>query len=350
MQKIFKIERVDNHSEFKQKKAEYKRKGRARNSRKHKSTVQEAHLEQLIAKQAKLHNEEKEMVEQQEKVATIQQLTVSEEEAGDTNLQMLKSESVISFDQETRDTIPAPVVTSIDAAILEGLEFIGNATMIRQAQQDFQLMKQQILPAKMAASPEYTLVLDLDETLVHCKYDEVKECIYISYRPYLNEFLEKVSQLFEVVVFTASEEEYASMVLDRIDPEKKYIHHRLFRDSCMPLNGNYIKDLSVLGRDLNKTIIIDNSIIAFSLNLDNGIPIHAFCGDKHDTELYKLIEVVDYAMSLNQKAAPECSNVRQYLTSIFGLKERIRFWQAHCLANAQRDTEIEPTPQVTCDR
>mmetsp|Transcript_22202 Transcript_22202/g.24673 ORF Transcript_22202/g.24673 Transcript_22202/m.24673 type:complete len:92 (+) Transcript_22202:609-884(+) len=90
------------------------------------------------------------------------------------------------------------------------------------------------------------------------------------------QFLEKVSQIFEVVVFTASEKEYATMVLDRIDPNNEYIHQRLFRNSCLPLHGNYIKDLNVLGRDIDKTIIIDNSMIAFALNIDNAIPIESF--------------------------------------------------------------------------
>lgn len=158
------------------------------------------------------------------------------------------------------------------------------------------------------------------------------------------DFLEKVSQFFEIVVFTASEKEYASMILDRIDPQKKYIHHRLFRDSCLPMNGNYIKDLNVLGRDIDKTIIIDNSVIAFSLNLDNGIPIHSFSGDKQDTELFKLIEIIDYVMSLQNSSddggESMTINLREHLTSMFGLKERITFWQSQCLTPSKQDVSI----------
>lgn len=168
----------------------------------------------------------------------------------------------------------------------------------------------------------------------------MRESIYISYRPYLIEFLERVSQIFEVVVFTASEKEYASMVLNRIDPENKYISHRLYRDSCLPLNGNYIKDLNVLGRDINKTIIIDNSIIAFSLNLDNAIPIHSFSGNKEDRELFKLIEIMDYALNLNKSYPPNTLNLREYLTSMFGLKERINFWQAQWFASAKINIQV----------
>lgn len=262
---------------------------------------------------------------------------------------MLRSESILTLDQDTRDTNNQADITdeqvmdnskiimnTVDAAIWEGLTYIQNAALLLAARGEIQ--HTQRLPNRTEATPEYTLVLDLDETLVHCSispfegYDEILECIYISYRPFLIDFLERVSQYFEVVVFTASEKEYATMVLDRIDPERKYIHHRLFRDSCLPISGNYIKDLNVLGRDIDKTIIIDNSIIAFSLNIDNGIPIHSFTGDKQDTELHKLIQILDYALALhcvNLQAIESKSekgrqfNIREYLTTTFGLRKLI---------------------------
>jgi NLI interacting factor-like phosphatase len=130
------------------------------------------------------------------------------------------------------------------------------------------------------------------------------------------------------------------MVLNRIDPDNKYISHRLYRDSCLPMNGNYIKDLNVLGRDINKTIIIDNSIIAFSLNLDNAIPIHSYSGNKDDRELCKLVEIMDYALNLNKSYPPNTLNLREYLTSMFGLKERINFWQAQWFAAAKVNVHV----------
>lgn len=313
-------------------------------------------LEKMIAAQTKLHNEEKEMLMKQGEVQTKERKNTAKSDDPET-LQVLKSDSVLSVEQETRDTSNDAendnsqeeshskiYVTSIDAAILEGLDFIKNAPLVKQAQTDFQSQRSQLLPEKTDTTPEYTLVLDLDETLVHCSispfegFDEIRESIYISYRPYLINFLEKVSQLFEVVVFTASEQEYASMVLNRIDPENKYIHHRLYRDSWLPLNGNYIKDLSMLGRDIDKTMIIDNSVIAFSLNIDNGIPIQSYSGNKQDDELYKLIQVIDYAFGIVSEANQV--NLREYLTSIFGLKERIAFWQSRYIAHSKQMTKI----------
>ena len=125
-----------------------------------------------------------------------------------------------------------------------------------------QLPSKTVLPLPTWRTPRRCLVLDLDETLVHSSYTELESFdmrfsvtseeelveVFVCTRPHLTEFLEKVSQLFEVILFTASRKQYADKLLDLIDPKCKYFHHRLFRDHCVIVQGNYVKDLTILGK------------------------------------------------------------------------------------------------------
>lgn len=158
------------------------------------------------------------------------------------------------------------------------------------------------LPPKDPSDPPISLVLDLDETLVHCTIEHIPDpdmtfpvffngvqyTVYVRTRPYLMEFLEAVADKFEVVVFTASQKVYANELLDRIDPDGRYIKHRMFRESCLFVEGNYLKDLNVLGRDLSAAVLVDNSPHAFGYQVDNGIPIESWFDDPNDAELLKL--------------------------------------------------------------
>eukprot|EP01035_Chromulina_nebulosa_P021864 gene21864-28303_t len=152
-------------------------------------------------------------------------------------------------------------------------------------------------------NPYLFIALDLDETLVHCSIEPVSNPdhifpvtfndmlyqVYVKKRPYLDHFLEVVSKSFEIVVFTASQKVYADTLLDLLDPEHKFVNHRLFREACLFVQGNYLKDLTVLGRDLSKTLLVDNSPHAYGYHIDNGIPIESWFDDSNDTELLKLI-------------------------------------------------------------
>ena len=90
-----------------------------------------------------------------------------------------------------------------------------------------------------------------------------------------------------MVVFTAALQEYADWVLDQIDPAK-HVKHRLFRQHALPYGATTVKDLSRLGRDLRKVIIVDNVADNFQLQPENGILIRTWTDDATDTALREL--------------------------------------------------------------
>ncbi|EFA83980.1 dullard-like phosphatase domain containing protein [Heterostelium album PN500] len=151
-----------------------------------------------------------------------------------------------------------------------------------------------------------TLVLDLDETLVHSSFKPVAKAdfivpveiegqlhqVYVSKRPHVDEFMQAISQKFEIVVFTASLAKYADPVLDLLDPNR-FVHHRLFREACHHHKGNFVKDLSRLGRDLKTTIIIDNSPTSYLFHPENAIPIDSWFDNENDIELLDVLPLLD---------------------------------------------------------
>jgi len=156
------------------------------------------------------------------------------------------------------------------------------------------------------------LIIDLDETLVHSVFRPVPNAdfivpveidgqvhqIYVTKRPHVDEFLRRVGPLYECVLFTASLAKYADPVADLLDPNHIF-HSRLFRDSCTYYNGNYIKDLSRLGRDIRKVIIIDNSPLSYLFHQDNAVPVTSWFDDMHDTELLTLIPILERLASVD---------------------------------------------------
>lgn len=119
--------------------------------------------------------------------------------------------------------------------------------------------------------------------------DGEKAEFYVLKRPFVDEFLSFLSDKFEIVVFTAGIEEYASLVLDRLD-WRKLISHRLYRDSCKEFEGKFVKDLSEIGRELNRVVIVDDNPNSYQFQPDNAIPIKPFTDDLGDDELKRMIQ------------------------------------------------------------
>jgi Dullard-like phosphatase family protein len=188
---------------------------------------------------------------------------------------------------------------------------------------------------------KHTLILDLDETLIHSKFEhenvenldeenlnysdaasrvtpskekeninpekensssleivnlsfydkeideEVKFKVYL--RPGVRDFLKIVSKDFQVGVFTASTQEYADAVLKFLDPNNEIFEFKLYRDSCIKLGRAYIKDLRIIkNRCLENVVLLDNNLYSFCNQLSNGILIYSFYDDHKDQELLSI--------------------------------------------------------------
>ena len=150
-----------------------------------------------------------------------------------------------------------------------------------------------------------TLVLDLDETLVNVKISKTNSnqgCLL--FRPGLDDFLEHLSEWYEIVIFTAATKDYADAILDEIDLNGNLFAYRLYREHTTIIGNDYVKDISLIGRDLDKMVIVDNMAQNFKLQKENGILIHSFWGDdEYDVALIELEKILS-------KVAQEKGDIR----------------------------------------
>ncbi|KAK3942248.1 NLI interacting factor-like phosphatase-domain-containing protein [Diplogelasinospora grovesii] len=167
-----------------------------------------------------------------------------------------------------------------------------------------------------------TLILDLDETLIHSMSKggrmstghmvEVRLATtyvgvggqasigpqhpilyYVHKRPHCDDFLRRVSKWFNLVVFTASVQEYADPVIDWLESDRKYFSARYYRQHCTFRHGAFIKDLSSVEPDLSKVMILDNSPLSYMFHQDNAIPIQGWISDPTDNDLMYLIPFLE---------------------------------------------------------
>jgi len=225
-------------------------------------------------------------------------------------------------DTPTKPPVKAPVAPAPDvAATTTTPEAVAPPDAPRESQEPKWLLDPMTDEDKRGNKK--TLVLDLDETLVHSSFTYIPDAdfvieieldgaiykVYVRKRPGVDEFMREVGKKFEVVVFTASLAKYADPLLDILDKDR-VVKKRLFREACVQHYGNYVKDLSLLGRKLEHSIIIDNSPFSYMFQPDNAIPIVSWFNDKSDRQLYdllpfldSLLEIDDVSTILSQKSA-----------------------------------------------
>lgn len=176
------------------------------------------------------------------------------------------------------------------------LEFINEMDSISEAD-----VREKEVTLNMKTEHRKLMIFDLDETLVHCTYQDAPAAkadsdVFLevknprssssskagfNIRPGARECLLAAQEHFEVVVFTASMQNYADVILDHLDPKNELIHHRFYRDSCIQRchkdSRIYVKDLRIFKDfELTDIVLVDNAVYSFGAQLDNGIPIIPF--------------------------------------------------------------------------
>ena len=141
---------------------------------------------------------------------------------------------------------------------------------------------------------KYSLVIDLDETLVFVKFinnNSNKAILHL--RPYLFDFLENLFPLYELISFTTATSIYAEKILNEIEAKKKYFSYKFYREHSIIKGKELVKDISRIGRSMKKILIIDNNANNFKINKENGILIYPFYNEKNkDCSLLELKKIL----------------------------------------------------------
>ena len=139
----------------------------------------------------------------------------------------------------------------------------------------------------------FSLILDLDETLIHFKIKNENDSEgVLQIRPGVIPFLEKVGKFYELIVFTAATQDYGDLLIDAIEENNVYFEHRFYRQHTIIIGNDFVKDLTRIGRPLDKIIIVDNMPQNFRLQKENGINIKAFWGEDVDDNALEELGII----------------------------------------------------------
>lgn len=205
---------------------------------------------------------------------------------------------------------------------MTALDFIERKVISHSPSQfESTLTTHAIIQASQIVDPQkkITLILDLDETLVHSRfhkpdwydyempvqYNGITYTIYVQKRPGFDEFFKVIEPLYDIYIFTASLPEYAVPVVQKVIPTFP-ASKVLTRYHCQLIDGTLVKDLTIFDRDLSSIMIVDNSPACYKLQPENGIEVSSWLGDLSDDEL------LSYLLPILEGGA-NAIDVRQYI-------------------------------------
>jgi Dullard-like phosphatase family protein len=172
---------------------------------------------------------------------------------------------------------------------------IGNKIQKRIKLNNAENKLEKYLLPKMRNNYKYSLVLDLDETLICIKRDNNNNKIKLNQsnnfmtlilRPGLLDFLHKMKKLYELILFSLGTSEYVSPIIKNIEKKEKFFEHILYREHVTyDDNGNFFKNLNLLNRDVKNILIVDDNSKNFKYHKSNGICIKPFYGDLNNDKI-----------------------------------------------------------------
>ena len=139
-------------------------------------------------------------------------------------------------------------------------------------------------------SKKYTLVLDLNNTLINYEKNKLNNNNIFNLRPGLISFLNTLKPIYELISFTNESKEISDKYLNEIECNKKYFDFNLYKEHNILIGRNLVKDISKIGRDMKRIIIVDKLYENIKATPHNGILIKPYFGekDKSDTVLFEL--------------------------------------------------------------
>ena len=140
---------------------------------------------------------------------------------------------------------------------------------------------------------KYSLVLDLEETLLHFNINITNNSEgVVNIRPGAIKFLDSISEYYELIVFNEGEQKYTDILIDSLEENKIYFEQRFYRDHVTIDNNDIVKDLIKIGRELDKIIIVDNMPQNFKWQKENGIMIKSFWGENPNDNILSELEII----------------------------------------------------------
>ena len=143
-----------------------------------------------------------------------------------------------------------------------------------------------ILPKIDINKYKFTLILELNETLVYMNKDSGS----VVFRQGMLNFLNEMKKIYELIIFSYENYFLVENAVNEIEKNTKFFDYVLDRQYGTEENGIFIKDLNVLNRDIKNIVIVDVNTQYYNKNWENNcIYIKPFLGDVKNEKVMNLL-------------------------------------------------------------